>query len=122
MIGVRCDRCGTHFWAEDKAAGRSASCTRCGQMLRIPEPPDEEGAEAPPPAWERPPEPVIREGASVWLPRDPSERDDAATLAELLRTARQIRFSLAVLIGIGLILIGLLVAISSRVFLVRVVH
>jgi DNA-directed RNA polymerase subunit RPC12/RpoP len=131
MIGVRCDRCGAHFWAKDEAAGRSATCARCGQILRIPDPPDEDDGEP------RPVAPTAREirpgspppfadepgPAGAWLPRELQGRDgtEPDLLRSLLITTRQIRFLLAVLIAIGLILVGLLVLLSARVFHVRVV-
>jgi DNA-directed RNA polymerase subunit RPC12/RpoP len=130
MIGVRCDRCGAHFWAKDEAAGRSATCARCGQILRVPAPPDDdedgepraELVARPTPAADRRTTPT----PSGWLPReiagrDGAEDDPAALLRSLLVTTRQVRFLLAVLIAIGLVLIGLLVLLSSRVFHVRMV-
>ncbi len=105
MIGVRCDRCGAHFWAKDEAAGRSASCSRCGQILRVPAPPEESepllsGTDHGPV-----PPPEITDPPSLWLPRAPGGDDAADPMRELLKVARQIRFLLVVLIVIGLLLL-----------------
>lgn len=122
MIGVRCDRCGAHFWAKDEAAGRSATCSRCGQILRVPEPPEEDEAVSPRRAdRDQSPRPEPSEPPSPRLTHVPAS-DDADPLRAILRTARQIRFLLVMLIALGLILLGLLVMLSARVFVVRVVN
>lgn len=37
MINFSCSRCNTEFSVEDSEAGKRAKCTRCGNIMRIPE-------------------------------------------------------------------------------------